>query len=373
MTFQDIDGKSDFLSELYLADPGDDKIRIEQNSGGLQEGPYRWMLNDTCFQRWRDDEQSRLLWIKGDPGRGKTMLLCGVINELKSAADTNLSFFFCRASDTHNNATAVLRGLIYLLVHQSNQKEYLVKHVKKEYEHKRGKFLEGENGWVVVSRIFTNILRDLKVQCTYLLIDALDECKTGLRNLLKFIAQVSSASSCVRWVVSSYGALPIECPGELRLELKRQVLGWYEEIFKMRNETLGPDHRETSMACEKALKWYEEIYKIRNQTLGFGDPGTLEVACGMARMLERQGRCENALIWYEKIYRTRNETLGFDDPGTLEVACGVARILERQGRCENALIWYKEIYRTRNATLGFDDPETMKKTRAPAHPTGHPA
>jgi hypothetical protein len=51
---------------------------------------------------------------------GKTMLLCGIVNELKSTAKSDfLSYFFCQATDSRiNNATAVLRGLIYLLVSQ---------------------------------------------------------------------------------------------------------------------------------------------------------------------------------------------------------------------------------------------------------------
>jgi hypothetical protein len=52
------------------------------------------------------------------------MLLCGIINELRPTtklvdprASKLLSFFFCQSTDSRiNNATAVLRGLIYLLV-----------------------------------------------------------------------------------------------------------------------------------------------------------------------------------------------------------------------------------------------------------------
>lgn len=47
------------------------------------------------------------------------MLLCGIINEMnKSTSKTALlSYFFCQVTDSRiNNATAVLRGLIYLLV-----------------------------------------------------------------------------------------------------------------------------------------------------------------------------------------------------------------------------------------------------------------
>ncbi len=54
---------------------------LRKHRGGLLEDSYRWILNNTKF-RWRDDEHSRLLWIKGDPGKGKTMLLCGIVSPL---------------------------------------------------------------------------------------------------------------------------------------------------------------------------------------------------------------------------------------------------------------------------------------------------
>jgi hypothetical protein len=47
------------------------------------------------------------------------MLLYGIVNELKkSIARTDLlSYFFCQATDLRiNKATAVLRGLVYMLL-----------------------------------------------------------------------------------------------------------------------------------------------------------------------------------------------------------------------------------------------------------------
>ncbi|KAK4182014.1 hypothetical protein QBC35DRAFT_358910, partial [Podospora australis] len=57
------------------------------------------VLSNTQFQQWHDGEDNRLLWIKGDSGKGKTMLLCGIIDELNiSAPSCLLSFFFCQAT-----------------------------------------------------------------------------------------------------------------------------------------------------------------------------------------------------------------------------------------------------------------------------------
>ncbi|KAK4207227.1 vegetative incompatibility protein HET-E-1, partial [Rhypophila decipiens] len=64
---------------------------------------YRWVFDNPDFNRWRQLAESRLLWIKGDPGKGKTMLLCGIINELERPITVNggnLAYFFCQAADS---------------------------------------------------------------------------------------------------------------------------------------------------------------------------------------------------------------------------------------------------------------------------------
>ncbi|KAF2185911.1 HET-domain-containing protein [Zopfia rhizophila CBS 207.26] len=197
------------IQDLRLTDPRDDKKRIEDTKGGLLKDSYRWILENSDFQQWRDDQQSRLLWIKGDPGKGKTMLLCGIINELnKSMTKTHLlSYFFCQATDSRiNNATAVLRGLIYLLV---DQQPSLISHIRKKHDHAGRALFNDANAWVALSEIFTNILRDPSLNITYLIIDALDECVVGLPKLLDFV-QKSRVSSRVKWLVSSRNDTNIE-------------------------------------------------------------------------------------------------------------------------------------------------------------------
>lgn len=191
------------LQHLYSTDPRDDKARIEQTKGGLLQDAYGWVLENAEFQQWRDDHQSRLLWIKGDPGKGKTMLVCGIVDELKkSSAEMGLlSYFFCQGTDSRiNNATAVLRGLIYLLI---DQQPSLISHVRKKYDHAGKALFEDANAWSALSDILAKILRDPSLKSTYLVIDALDECVTGLPELLGFVAQESALSPRVKWIVSS--------------------------------------------------------------------------------------------------------------------------------------------------------------------------
>ncbi|CAG7936854.1 unnamed protein product [Penicillium salamii] len=66
-----------------------------------------------------DNQNNYLLWIRGNPGKRKIILLYNIINELiwSFRDTTNISFFFYQATNGRiNNATAILRDLIYSLI-----------------------------------------------------------------------------------------------------------------------------------------------------------------------------------------------------------------------------------------------------------------
>jgi hypothetical protein len=199
----EIQKRKECFRDLRPTDPRDDKKRIEDTKGGLLEGSYRWVLDNSSFRQWHDDPQSQLLWIKGDPGKGKTMLLCGIIDELQktTASTASVVYFFCQATDSRiNSATAVLRGLLYLLV---SQQPALTTHVRKRYDQAGRSMFEDANAWIALSETFADVLQDPNLDTTYILVDALDECMAELPKLLRFLAQQSSASSRIKWIASS--------------------------------------------------------------------------------------------------------------------------------------------------------------------------
>ncbi|GKU11001.1 unnamed protein product, partial [Fusarium langsethiae] len=190
------------MQDLFVTDPSKDKETIENMKGGLLDDSYRWILGHADYLQFLNDQQSRLLWIKGDPGKGKTMLLCGIINRLGGGNSRPLSYFFCQATDPQlNNAVSVLRGLIYLLI---KQQQLLISYVWSEYDHTGEKLFQGSNVWVSLVRILTKMLEDPTLKDVVLVVDALDECITDRHKLLDFIIQTSSSSSsCVKWIISS--------------------------------------------------------------------------------------------------------------------------------------------------------------------------
>lgn len=244
------------LRDLRTTSPHDDKDRIEKTNGGLLKDSYCWILNNEQFKEWQDGQSSRLLWIRGDPGKGKTMLLCGVIDELTQSTgdNTNVSFFFCQATDVRiNNATAVLRGLIYSLVEKQPS---LLSHVRTRYDPAGKTLFEDINAWNALSNIFTDILRDPNLQNTYLVIDALDECTIDLPFLLDLVIQEISTHSHVKWIVSSRNWPSIE----ERLDTATQIVPISLEL----NETFVSDavqqfirHKVHQLA--KVKKYKDEI------------------------------------------------------------------------------------------------------------------
>jgi hypothetical protein len=56
-----------------------------------------------------NDPRSPWFWIKGDPGKGKTMMLIAVVDEISRRLITSpepglLSYFFCQSTDTRLNS-----------------------------------------------------------------------------------------------------------------------------------------------------------------------------------------------------------------------------------------------------------------------------
>ncbi|KAK4902376.1 hypothetical protein LTR49_027102 [Elasticomyces elasticus] len=217
------------IRDLCLSNPSDDKRRIEHTKG---------RFTSPCLQLDPGPSARRMLWIRGDPGKGKTMLLCGITNELKNqlAERDGLSYFFCQASDARiNNATAVLRGLVLLLV---DQQPSLTVHIQQEYDRFGKKLFEDENSWFALSDIFTRMLQDASFRRAYLIIDALDECVEGVDRLLDLVGQTTHVSTKVKWLVSSRNwpsikeqTASVDDHDEVSLELNADAVSWAVRVF----------------------------------------------------------------------------------------------------------------------------------------------
>jgi len=164
-------------------------IRIARTKGGLLEDSCVWILSQKDFLEWRDGDEMRLFWIRGDPGKGETILSIAIIKELqKSIHPSSLSYFFYQGTDSRlNNATAVLKGLMYQLLVQQRS---LISHFRELHDKNGRQLFENVNAFDGLSKIFTKTL------------DALDKCNSKLSQLLDLMQNASSSYSQVKWPVS---------------------------------------------------------------------------------------------------------------------------------------------------------------------------
>ncbi|KAH9427465.1 hypothetical protein MCOR02_012097 [Pyricularia oryzae] len=221
------------LRYLGKVDPHVVKTRIERTKGGLLADASTWILDHPDYQTCRD-QSGQLLWIKGDPGKGKTMLICTIVNDLEAKsqppkATALVSYFFCQATDTSlNNATAALRGLICLLVRKLPS---LLSHVRDNFDESGEPYFKDATPWSLLHSIFEKITGDEHLPRTTFIIDALDECTTGREQLIQLIGQTRSLR--VSWIVSSRSNVELaKQPGYSRLILSLENPKNAELVFK---------------------------------------------------------------------------------------------------------------------------------------------
>jgi hypothetical protein len=202
----------------------------------------------------------------------------------------------------------------------------------------------------VISEVLTNILHDLTLQTTYLIIDALDECEENRPELLAFVAQNSSVSSRVKWIVSSRNWPDIEEQintanekTKISLELNENSIStavnlyieWkVEQLVKQKmydNDTRDAVQRHLSLNANNTFLWVALVCQQladpkvrRHHTLAKLDafpPGLNDLygrIMGQIRDSADVGLCTRILAVVSVVYRpiTLDELVSFVDMPT---------------------------------------------------------
>ena len=94
--------QDEIMQKLCVRDMTTEIKALQKRKDDLFKDSYKWILDNKDYQDFADwhNNTKRLLWIKGDAGKGKTMLLIGIVDELTAQLETHfdkthLSYFFC--------------------------------------------------------------------------------------------------------------------------------------------------------------------------------------------------------------------------------------------------------------------------------------
>ncbi|WKT45256.1 NACHT nucleoside triphosphatase [Fusarium oxysporum f. sp. vasinfectum] len=90
-------------------------------SEAVCDGTGKWLFRDASFQNWLDGKEkaNRILWLRGIPGAGKTLLASSVIKHTQQLNNTHTVFAFLTYLDRGISALSVLHSLIFQLTSNS--------------------------------------------------------------------------------------------------------------------------------------------------------------------------------------------------------------------------------------------------------------
>jgi ankyrin repeat protein len=235
--------------------PEDHRASLISAKGRRTDGTCEWIKDGAEYQSLLRGE-TRLLWIQGGPGKGKTMLSIFLTQLLERTH--NVIYFFCQADDErHRSATHILRSLLWQLTAQQPAiAEYLTQYLYPPSE--RQAVLDSrETLW----SIFAKIAGDLRLLSTVCLVDGLDECDDSSQRwlALKFVdfceqLEVRSNANSMRTIIvsrpgisalrpSSHLLLDIDYNEQISRDIKSLIAAKVEEL----SDQLGGTSDEISV------------------------------------------------------------------------------------------------------------------------------
>ena len=237
-----VSGVQEILSQLSGLDDPDraDLLRFQHNVKLLlpsdhseemysaclkerQKGTCSWVFDLPAFQQWHVADKSALLWIHGNAGCGKTMLITSIIEKLQDGMDDHngiIAYYFCRKSGNTGTTSAALnvkRDLVYRLYNELKHGPHLsqanaILASKKTKQSQAGQ-TESPLTNVVGSRSDNNVFPDLTKALVslakllegpmYLIVDAPDECSDYDDDLRESISAWSRITDCKLKVITA--------------------------------------------------------------------------------------------------------------------------------------------------------------------------
>jgi ankyrin repeat protein len=178
-------------------------------------GTCSWILSHPAYLAWLTTEETKLLWITGEPGCGKTMLSAYLTDHLRldraSSAKPQVFFFFCDDKvKSQRDARAILRAILYQIVQQRRK---LIKYVKTRFE------LDGPslaNSFPALWELFLKIVTDSTSGAVRVIVDAIDECEVKTRNsflnaIMQLVNEPQDAHpqprNCIKFLITSRPSL----------------------------------------------------------------------------------------------------------------------------------------------------------------------
>jgi Cdc6-like AAA superfamily ATPase len=221
----------------------------------------KWLTNSPEYASWKDCT-TRLLWLHGIPGAGKTVLHSFIVEDVKrfshnpSLSTTGWGYYYCYFARNQDETPLFLRWLINQLCRQIKGLPADVQQLCREGGHPSMSRLLQVLG--SVSKLFSRV---------YVVIDALDESKDRER-LLALLIEILEAESLdtVQLLVTS----------QRELDIERAILP-LSTILSLSNPYVDEDIRKYIQSClsqnRRFSKWPDDLKAETEKALVKGAKG----------------------------------------------------------------------------------------------------
>ncbi|KAJ6035731.1 hypothetical protein N7540_000010 [Penicillium herquei] len=185
-------------------------------------GTCQWLTSTNTYQQWHKGDENGLLWIKGIPGSGKSVMAASIIHQLRKENVPVLFFFFRQIIDANHQPVGALRDWLCQILPFSPP---LQVKLKNEYlDHRRS----------IDSLATTDLWKNIKFALSafpkaYCVTDALDEMDHGNDDFIQALAEFGQwRPANLKVLISSRPVVAVESPlrpfSMLSLRLEEQLV-----------------------------------------------------------------------------------------------------------------------------------------------------
>lgn len=167
----------------------------------------QWLLDSPTYKQWHSSKDDGILWVKGIPGSGKSVVAATLIDHLGKEKVPVLYFFFRQIIDANHVPQAALRDwLDQILEYSPPLQAKLAQYLKKS---RSLESVSATDFWALMKTSMLYVSR------AYCVVDALDEIDHG-KDMLDFLQGLSKLGiwrpSQVKIVLTSRPVLSVETP-----------------------------------------------------------------------------------------------------------------------------------------------------------------
>jgi hypothetical protein len=243
-----------------------------------------WLFETSEFQQWRHGnnllQHNRVLWIKGNPGAGKSTLMKHILLYCQENLEDYIIaayFFNARGSKLEKTPLGMLRSLLYQLLDRDRLicERFIPMFLDKQKKH--GK----DWGWHAeeLKNFLLSEMKKPQAKPFAIFIDALDECaESEARDVVSFLETLSatavSSNIVLNICLSSryYPNISIKKALELRVEKAR---GHVQDITKYVQEKLRVTNKEIEQEllqkAEHIFMWVVLVVEMLNKAFDDGE------------------------------------------------------------------------------------------------------